>query len=341
MLELIFTLLAAPFVPLWMYGHLAENVGGMPPVSTCPGSVCNFSQSMVDSGRFVVDNLFPVDSAMASGYVLTRTTDASEPYLAAGASVAIDADSGTILEYDNGRKHVQIASLTKMMTATLAVENIKDLNNAVVTITPEDLHVDGTKVGCPTSVYCNGNRMFVGEKVKAIDLLRVMLMNSANDAATALGVYMAGSPDKFADMMNAKAKEMGLTDTHFCTPSGLEIDGHEDECYSSAYDIARIAAYSMRYDTIWNIMRTPDGQFYSADGKYAHLLQNTDALLNTLPGCIGGKTGFTPLAGKSLLLGAADPTGKHKIIAVVLNDEQHWEDMRALVNWVFASYRWQ
>ncbi len=340
MLNLIFTLFIIPFIPFWLFGHLISNASGGANI-TCQGSICDLSAKMADSSDFIVKNLFPVDSALASGYVPVRTTNADDIKLWAGSSAAIDADSGTILHYDQGRKHVQIASLTKMMTAILAVENIQDLDSAVVTINAEDLDVDGTKVGCPTSVYCNGNRMFVGEKVKAIDLLRVMLMNSANDAATALGSYIGGSPKKFVDMMNAKAKDMGLTDTHFCTPSGLEIDGHEDECYSSAYDIARIAAYSMRYDTIWNIMRTLDGQFYSVDGRTMHILQNTDMLLNTLPGCIGGKTGFTPLAGKSLLLGAADPTGKHKIIAVVLNDDQRWSDMKSLVDWIFNNYKWQ
>jgi D-alanyl-D-alanine carboxypeptidase len=166
-------------------------------------------------------------------------------------------------------------------------------------------------------------------------------MNSANDAATALGVHISGSAKEFVQAMNDKAISLGLKDTHFCTPSGLEIDGHEDECYSTAYDIARIAAYSLRYETIWDIMKIPEGRFYSTDGTYMHELKNTDMLLDTLPNCIGGKTGFTPLAGKSLLLGATDDSGKHRIIAVLLNDQDRWTDMRILTDWVFENYRWQ
>jgi len=88
-------------------------------------------------------------------------------------------------------------------------------------------------------------------------------------------------------------------------------------------------------------MRIPEDKFYSCDGKIMHELKNTDLLLSTMPNCLGGKTGFTPLAGKSLLAGAVDESGKHKIIAVLLNDEQRWEDMKILVNWVFKNYKWQ
>jgi len=351
MLNLIVTFLIMPLAPFWFYGNLVSGISGnsndsVAVQSSCQTTdVCGLPVTTDNSVPFESNDveshsIFPINSAMASGLVPIRKNNVSDMKVWAGSSVVIDVDSGTVIHYDNGRKRTQIASLTKMMTAVLAMENIKDLNEPV-TITREDLNVDGTKVGCPTSVICNSNRMFVGEKVKAIDLMKVMLMNSANDSATALGVHMAGSPQKFVDMMNAKAVDMGLKDTHFCTPSGLEIDGEEDQCYSSAYDLARIAAYSLKYDTIWNIMKIPEGQFYSCDGKYMHVLKNTDMLLNTLPGCVGGKTGFTPLAGKSLMLGAEDPTGKHKIIAVLLNDDQRWDDMRTLVNWVFENYKWQ
>ncbi|MFZ2835050.1 MAG: hypothetical protein WA019_00130 [Candidatus Moraniibacteriota bacterium] len=274
------------------------------------------------------------------GLVPIRKKDCSDLKVWAGASVSIDVSSGTILHYENGRKQTQIASLTKIMTAILAMENIKDFNEEV-TIPKEALQVYGTVVGCPTSVFCNGNRLFAGEKVRAIDLLKAMLLNSANDAATALSIHIAGSADNFVTMMNQRAKDLGLIDTHFCTPSGLEIDGKENECYSSAYDIARIGAESMKYELIWETMKISEGQFFSTDGKRMHLLKNTDLLLGNISNCLGGKTGFTPLAGKSLLLGSTDSTGKHKIISVLLNDEQRWDDMKTLVNWVNSSYEWK
>lgn len=275
-----------------------------------------------------------------TGLVPKRKPDCSDLKVWAGSSVAIDVDSGVILHYDDGRKQTQIASLTKMMTAILAVENIKDFNEEVI-IKKEALNVPGTVVGCPTSVFCNGNRLYVGEKVHAVDLFKAMLLNSANDAATALAIHIAGSEDKFVEKMNQKVKEMGLIDTHFCTPSGLEIDGREHECYSSAYDIARIAAASLKYELIWDTMKISEGQFYSTDGKYMHQLKNTDLLLGNISNCLGGKTGFTPLAGKSLLMGSTDPTGKHKVITVLLNDENRWDDMKILLNWVYNNYEWK
>ncbi|HCU70675.1 MAG TPA: hypothetical protein DIC35_02875 [Candidatus Moranbacteria bacterium] len=345
MFQTIVTFLIMPFAPFWLYGDMAANMNGknISNIEICNTSDCKSSSSeekFFDSEKLERHSVFPIDSVLASGLVPTRKENAPDLKIWAGSSVAIDADTGTIIHYENGRKRTQIASLTKMMTAILVVEKMKDLNEEVV-ITKEAVNMVGTVVGCPTSTFCNGNRMYAGEKVRAIDLLKVMLMNSANDAATALGIHIAGTSEGFVEMMNKKAKSMGLKDTNFCTASGLEIDGKEEECFSSAYDIARISAYSLKYDIIWEIMKIPDGKFYSTDGKYMHDLKNTDILLETLPNCIGGKTGFTPLAGKSLLLGAENPAGKHRIIAVILNDNQRWDDMRTLVNWVFDNHKWQ
>lgn len=351
MANLIFTLLVIPFIPVFLYGNLGtgadlshsetvsiqslstEGVLGEDDEKSRP------TDSQKDCDNFQKYNLFPLD-VTDSEYMPVRKKDYSDIKIFAGSSVAIDVSSGTILHYDNGRKKTQIASLTKMMTAILAIENIKNLDEEVE-ITQEALAVPGTVVGCPTSVFCNSNRMYRGEKVKAIDLLKVMLLNSANDAATALGIHIAGSSDRFTEMMNEKAKSLGLKDTHFCTPSGLEKDGQEDQCYSTAYDIARIAANSLNYGLIWDIMKIPEGRFYSTDGKYMHEMKNTDLLLGEIPNCIGGKTGFTPMAGKSLMMGSQDVTGRHKVISVLLDDENRWEDMKKLVSWIFDNYEWK
>lgn len=353
MLNLLITILILPFLPFWYFSDVSQNLSFSKDFVTSKkvikgqevlgesekkGGQGDFSKNQGDNSQTC--NLFPLGTSN-SEFMPVRKKDYRDLKLWAGSSVAVDVDSGTILHYDNGRKRTQIASLTKMMTAILTVENIKNLDKESVTITQEALMVPGTVVGCPRSGYCVSNRMHKGEKIMAIDLLKVMLLNSANDAATSLGIYVGGTEDKFVDMMNEKAKSMGLKDTHFCTPSGLEIDGQEDQCYSSAYDIARIAAYSLKYSLIWDIMRMPEGQFYSTDGKYMHQMKNTDLLLDSIPNCLGGKTGFTPLAGKSLLLGSVDPTGKHSIIAVVLNDENRWEDMKTLTDWVFNNYEWR
>ena len=259
----------------------------------------------------------------------------------AHASVILDVDSGTILHFENGKEERQIASLTKIMTAVLAVEKIADLNKEVVTIDEEAVYADGTKIGCPSSGNCISTRLRVGEKISAMALFKAMLMNSTNDAAIAISKHIGGTQEKFAEMMNDKAKELGLRNTNFCTASGLEIDGQEEQCYSSAYDIARVAAYSMRHKIIWDTFKIPEEKIQSLDGKLTHDIMNTNKLLGIMPECMGTKTGFTPLAGKSLMIGAEDSTKKHKIIAVVLDDEYMWEDIKEMVYWAFDSHVWQ
>lgn len=273
----------------------------------------------------------------SSGFIPQRIKDFRPTKVFASSSVVLDVDSGTILHYENGRTRMAIASLTKMMTAVLVMEKEKNLDEPVA-IDEEALRADGTKVGCPTSVLCVDERLHPGEQVTVKDLLTAMLLDSANDAAVALGKHIAGTQEAFADMMNEKAKELNLSDSHFCNPSGLDIDG----CYSSAYDLARIVAYSMKYDMIWKIMKMQAAQIGSCDGKYIHNLKNTDMLLGEIPNCLGGKTGFTYNAGKSLMIAAADPASeKHRVIAVILNDNNRWEDMRNLIDWTFASYEWR
>ncbi len=259
----------------------------------------------------------------------------------AHAFAVVDADSGKILAGNHETDRKQIASLTKMMTAVLAMEKINDLEEPV-DISDEEVYIEGTKIGCPRSGYCVSPRLKIGERISAGNLLQAMLINSANDAAAALGKHIAGSQDAFADLMNRKAKQMELADTHFCTPSGLEPDGRETECYSSAADIARIAAYSMRFDTIWKMFGYPNNsEISSLDGEISHTLINTDIALNDIPNVMGAKTGFTPAAGYSLLMGVSDPTHLHRIVIVILDDPYRWQDIRAAIDWTFKTYSWE
>jgi D-alanyl-D-alanine carboxypeptidase len=259
----------------------------------------------------------------------------------AHAFVVVDADTGKILAGNHETDQKQIASLTKMMTAILVMENIKNLDEPI-DISEEEVYIEGTKIGCPRSGYCISPRLKVGEQVSARDLLQAMLINSANDAAIALGKHISGSQESFANLMNQKAELMGLTDTHFCTPSGLEPDGRESECYSSAADIARIAAYSMRYDLIWNMFDYPNNcEIKSCDGQISHTLLNTDVAMSDIPNAMGAKTGFTPAAGYSLLLGASDATKLHRVVVVVLDDPYRWQDIHTAIDWTFKAYSWE
>lgn len=288
------------------------------------------------------ENLITKHSFPVASYTPIKKAEASEISISrAHASIILDADSGTILYYDNGKEERQIASLTKIMTAIIVVENIKNLDEEKVIIDEDAVYTDGTKIGCPGSGNCPGNRLKVGEVISAGALFKAMLMNSANDSAIALAKHIGGTEEKFAQMMNDKVKELGLKNTNFVTASGLEIDGREKEGYSSAYDIARITAFSMRYKIIWDTFLIPETTVYSVDGKISHDIMNTDRLLGVMPECLGTKTGYTPLAGKSLMLVATDKSKRHKIIAVILDDPYMWEDIQKMAYWAFNSYTWQ
>lgn len=258
----------------------------------------------------------------------------------AHAGIILDADSGTVLHEFASHEPRQIASLTKLMTAMITVEQVKNLDE-VVTISEEAVYAEGTKVGCPRSGFCNGTRLKIGEQISVRNLLKAALMNSANDAAISLGMHIGGTQAGFADIMNKRAAELGLKNTHFCTPSGLELDGRESECYSSAYDIAHITATALQYDVLWEIMRLPKTSITSIDGTLSHDIFNTDALLDQYPNLLGTKTGFTPLAGYSLLAVATDSTKKHRVVSVVLDDPQRWVDIQQMFGWAFDSFVWK
>ena len=298
-------------------------------------SVQGASREKKSSEKIVLENLFPISES-----VPVRTVSSGDFAVPnAHASLLLDAQSGTVLFHENGTQRRQIASLTKLMTALLVMENVSSLDE--VAIIPKEVRgVEGTVVGCPRSGYCVGNRLIPGEKMLVRDLLRAMLMNSANDAALSLGVHISGNENIFVQKMNDRAVSLGLRDTHFCTPSGLEPDGLESTCYSTAYDIARIAAQLLPYEEVWKILQSPAMTIYSSDGKNAHDIFNTDQILGT-QNIMGAKTGFTPNAGRSLLAVAHNGEGNHPIVAVLLNDPYRWEDIKKMVSWAYGSYRWE
>jgi serine-type D-Ala-D-Ala carboxypeptidase (penicillin-binding protein 5/6) len=341
-MSILFSILLTIFLPAQFYvlGFFVkppENKLPVPSVQGASSENKNTAEEKSLKGSLSDTNQNNYDNAGGTGYIPERKNGFYNTKVFAGSSVVIDVDSGTILYYDKGRDRTPIASITKLMTAVVIMEKVKNLDE-VVTIDEEASLAEGTKVGCPRTGYCVDERLHVGEKITVKDLLMAMLLDSANDAAIALGKHIAGSQAAFGDLMNEKAEDLNLGDSHFRNPSGLD----EDNSYSSAYDMARVAAYSMRYKQIWDIMKMSEIEVQSCDGKYSHQLKNTDLLLGQIQNCLGGKTGFTYNAGKSLLMAAADPNeGKHKIIAVILNDNNRWEDMTNLINWTFENYEWR
>lgn len=258
----------------------------------------------------------------------------------AHSAILLDVSTGkTMFEQDPDERRA-IASITKLMTTMIVVERVADLDEPV-TIDEEAVYAEGTRVGCPRSGYCNGERLHVGERISVRELLKAALMNSANDAAIALAKHVGGTQEGFVALMNRRAEELGLENSNFCTPSGLELDdpAEEERCYSSARDIARVAAFARRYEVLWKTMRMEKTEIRSVDGRSVHEVFNTNRLLGVYPNLIGTKTGFTPRAGYSLLAVAGNSEG-HEVIAVVLNDPSRWQSVQELLSWGFSSYEW-
>ncbi len=266
-------------------------------------------------------------------------------YVRAKAAVAVDVASEEVLHSQNSDKRMSIASLTKMMTALVVIDNIRDLKNEIVTIDKEVCSTPTSIIGCPSSTYCISDTLKIGEKVTADDLLKAMLVNSTNDAAVALGKHVAGSQKDFAKLMNKKAKEIGLENTHFCNPSGLDDDNNPQACYSTARDVAQISVYALKndkYKQLWDIFQIKERWFKSIDGTMKHKYASTNAVLGSMTNCIGAKTGFTYDAGKTLMMIASHPDNKDiKVVSVILNDPYRFDDVQKLFNWVFTNYTWK
>ncbi len=243
------------------------------------------------------------------------------PEITARAAIVVEYPSGRILYQKDARTRVAPASTTKLLTAIMALE-YGNLDEEVV-VAPTDL-VRGSKMGLRS-----------GERQTMRNLLYGLMLPSGNDAAMTIARHLgeqAGSSaagndpvSRFSSMMNARAAELGLRDTHFVNPHGLDKKDH----YSSAYDLASLTWYAMHYPLFNQIVRQPN---YDAPG---HPLKNLNKLIGEYPGADGVKTGYTRRAGLCLV-SSATRNGK-RVIAVVLNAPEWVEDSTALLDYGFAS----
>ena len=251
---------------------------------------------------------------------------AAVPSVNSKSAVLIDTGSGDIIYELNAKQRLPMASTTKIMTAITAIESGISLDTTVK-ITKEMTGAEGS------SIY-----LYVNEKFKLIDLIYALMLNSANDAAEAIAICIAGSVESFADMMNEKVRELNLKDTNFTNPHGLDSDMH----YTTAYDLAKITAYALENEIFDKISRTKilmiypkndDGSDYSAGARY---LRNHNKLLRLYDDIIGVKTGFTKRSGRCLV-SAAEKNGT-KLVAVTLNASNDWNDHREMLNYGFDNY---
>lgn len=235
----------------------------------------------------------------------------------ASSAILMDASGGRILYEQNAHERRLIASITKLMTALVALESGHELDE-VVTITPAWAGAEGS------SIYLQA-----GEEITLETLLYGMLLRSGNDAALAVAGYCGGTVDNFVAHMNEKASQLGMTDSHFANPNGLNTEGH----YSSAYDMALLARACLSNETLTKMVSTKSITLGT------RIFTNHNKLLWQYEGCIGMKTGFTEKAGRTLV-SAAERDGM-KLVCVTLNDPNDWADHSGLFDYGFANYRGQ
>lgn len=241
------------------------------------------------------------------------------PQVSAQAAALIDVASGRILYEKNADQRMRIASLTKIMTAIVAIErgNLDDM----VVVGPNAYRKEGS------SIYLE-----LGEKMRLEDLLYGLMLRSGNDAAVAIAEHIGGSVEGFAYLMNEKARKLGLRNTHFVNPHGLDEEGH----YSTARDMAVLTAYALKNETFRRIVATKVHRAPWPGQPWDRIWHNKNKLLHLYEGADGVKTGYTKLA-KRCLVASATRDGR-QLAAVVLNAPDDWNDTAALLTYGFTRF---
>ncbi|MBY9081608.1 D-alanyl-D-alanine carboxypeptidase [Paenibacillus sp. HN-1] len=237
----------------------------------------------------------------------------------AKAAALIDVESGRILYSSHGDEPMLIASLTKIMTAIVAIEN-GDLSS---------------KVTVGRNAYAKeGSSLFLkqGEQMTLENMLYGLMLRSGNDAATAIAEHVGGSEAGFVYLMNAKAEELGLTHTHFQNPHGLDAKEH----YSTANDLAVLTAYAMHNPVFKEIVKTQVKTADNPNDKWDYKWLNKNKMLRLYEGADGVKTGYTKKALRCLVSSAT--RNGQQLVAVTLNDGDDWNDHAALLNFGFKRF---
>ena len=242
------------------------------------------------------------------------------PEISARAAAVITADTGETVYISGEQGKLPMASTTKIMTTLLTIESGGLYEE--FTVDPDAIKVEGSSMGLQE-----------GDTVTKYALCCGMLLPSGNDAANAAAVRIAGSQEKFVELMNSRAQEMGLSHTYFVTPSGLEGEGHG----SSAQDMAKLAACALRSPIFREICSQESMKVRFGDPPYDRWLKNTNKLLSLCGGTYGVKTGFTDEAGRCLV--SACRRNGMDLVCVTLNDPNDWNDHIALYDYAFSKTR--
>jgi D-alanyl-D-alanine carboxypeptidase/D-alanyl-D-alanine carboxypeptidase (penicillin-binding protein 5/6) len=235
--------------------------------------------------------------------------------LSARSAILYEPTTKNTIYSKNPDKRLGMASTTKIMSAIVALENSNP--DDIVTVDDRAIGVEGS------SIYIEH-----GESFKMIDLIYAMMLQSANDASEAIAYHIAGDIDNFSRLMNEKAEELGLCDTHFENPHGLDAENH----YTTARELAVIASYALENESFRNISQSTKKEITSSNKT--RILLNHNKLLKFEDGCIGVKTGFTKKSGRSLV-GACERNGI-RLISVTINAPDDWNDHKKLFNYGYS-----
>ncbi len=240
--------------------------------------------------------------------------------LSAKSCALVEADTGRLVKGYNVHARLPMASTTKIMTGLLACESGK--LDTEFEVPAEAIIVEGSSMG-----------LVAGERLTMREITYGLLLESGNDAANVIAHLLCGSIPRFVELMNARASELGLSDTHFDTPSGLDGKSH----YTTALDLARLGAAAMKNKDFQEIASTYVKRIRYNGIKDGRLLRNHNELLKTYDGAIGIKTGYTKKSGRCLVT-CAERNGV-RLVAATLNGWDDWGDHRALLDYGFDKLK--
>ncbi len=258
-------------------------------------------------------------TAAISFHIGTPVSAQGDLAASAHSACMLDISTNQILYEKNAREKMSMASTTKIMTAILAIESGRF--DELVTVPPEAPYVEGS------SLYLKA-----GEQIYLSDLTAGMMLNSGNDAAYTIAVFLGGSIEEFAQQMTAKAHEIGAVDTTFKNPHGLSEQGHE----TTAYDLALISSYAMKNETFRDIVSRKSQKSSTYPDARDLYFQNHNKLLSLYEFAIGVKTGYTKEAGRCLV-GAAEKEGL-SVVTVTLGAPDDWNDHIRMFQYAFETY---
>ncbi|HWI66019.1 MAG TPA: D-alanyl-D-alanine carboxypeptidase family protein [Symbiobacteriaceae bacterium] len=244
----------------------------------------------------------------------------ANPPVSAWGAVLLDWTTGRVLFEKGAFAKRDPASTTKVLTALIALERGR---------------LDDKVTVSKRAAYTPGSSMYIkpGEVYSLHDLLHGLLLRSGNDAAVAIAEHIGGSVEEFANLMNAKSKQLGATSSHWANPHGLTDAQH----WSTAYDLALITRQALQNETFRNIVSIRETALTFEYLQRDVVLHNTNRLLSIMPDADGVKTGTTSAAGACLIASAT--RDEHKLVAVVLHAGNRWRDAAELLEWGFGNFR--